>query len=755
MSDVLELWNSAPKPDELTKAMQDGTHSDVIIPKGAIIDPLNAAYFGGTRGKPTSIPYTTLRRMAQIPAIAAVINTRLNQVANHAKRPKFSGDKGFKIALKDRDAKMDDAKRKRAKEIEDFFLKTGWEKNKVRKDNFNQYLRKLTRDTLTLDVMTFEKVNKVGGALKGKMDLAEIWAIDAATIELVLNNPIGEGSDFQIPVYRPETKSGIQNIGEIAYVQKVNGTTVAEYTEDELAFAIRNPRTDLEFTDFGMSELETLIEIVTGIVNGIKYNTSYFSSSSLPQGVLSIVGKYKDEHLKAFQRHWKTLTEGAAGKWAVPVMASEDGTGFNWTPFKNSNRDMEFNQFLEFLFNIACAVYQIDPNEVGFKSWTSNSGGMSQSDNTAEKNDMSKDKGFVPLMTFLSDTFNSEIVDLIDDEFEFQWIGVDEEDEDKKLERIKNEIDSGIKVPAMVWKELDADVEELKAQNGGKLPDWAYAPANAQLIQVYTAGMQAQQQQAQMEQQGAMQQQQQQGDQQSKLAIADDAHKKQLEIMDKQHQHGIEQNQLQQKAQQQGELKKQGNEFDHQKEMADIQHKQTKELSKDDQKHQVGMAEMQAEQAEKQQAGDHDHQKEMANVQGKQAEKQQGNDHKHQKEMASVQASQAEKQQGNDHKHQKDMASMQQLHDRNKQANDQKHQIGMADHQHKLGEKAKDGDRKHADNTSKTSHKNNMEAKKADHAHQKEIAKLTAEQKAKKDKLKKSIENEFASKGFDIDWGDY
>jgi hypothetical protein len=733
MSDVLELWNSAPKPDELTKAMQDGTHSDIILPKGAVIDPLNAAYFGGTRGKPTAIPYTTLRRMAQIPAIAAVINTRLNQVANHAKRPKFSGDKGFKIALKDRDAKMTDAQRKRAKEIEDFFLKTGWEKNKVRKDNFNQFLRKITRDTLTLDVMTFEKVSKVGGALKGKMDLAELWALDGATIELVLNNPIGEGSDFQIPVYRPETKSGIRNIGDIAYVQKVNGTTVAEFTEDELAFAIRNPRTDLEYTDFGMSELETLIEIVTGIVNGIKYNTSYFSSSNLPQGVLSIVGKYKDEHLKAFQRHWKTLTEGAAGKWAVPVMASEDGQGFNWTPFKSSNRDMEFNQFLEFLFNISCAVYQIDPNEVGFKSWTSQSGSMSQSDNTAEKNDMSKDKGFVPLMTFLSDTFNSEVVDLIDDEFEFQWIGVDEEDEDKKLERIKNEIDSGIKVPAMVWKELDADVEELKAQNGGKLPDWAYAPANAQLIQVYTAGMQAQQQQAQMEQQGQMQQQQQQGDQQHQMAMADDQHKKQMEIMDKQHQHGIEQNQLQQKAQQQGELKKQGNDFEHQKEMAQLQHSQQKELSKDDQKHQMTMQEKQAQQAEKQQGNDHNHQKEMADVQGKQAEKQQGNDQKHQKEMAS----------------------MQQLHDRNKQSNDQKHQVSMADHQHKLGEKAKEGDRKHADTTSKASHKNNMEAKKADHAHQKEIAKLTAEQKAKKEKLKKSIENEFASKGFDIDWGDY
>jgi hypothetical protein len=578
MSDVLELWNNAPKPEELTKAMQE-SKSAAILPKGAIIDPLNAAYFGGTRTKPTSVPYSTLRRMAQIPAIAAVINTRLNQVANHAKRPKFNGDKGFKIALKDRDAKMSDKQRKRAKDIEDFFLKTGWEKNKIRKDNFNQFLRKITRDTLTLDVMTFEKVNKMGGALKGKMDVAELWAIDGATIELVLNNPVGEGSGFNIPVYKPETKSGVHNIGDIAYVQKVNGTTVAEYTEDELAFAIRNPRTDLEYTDFGMSELETLMEIVTGIVNGIKYNTSYFSHSNLPQGVMSLVGKYTDKDLAAFQRHWKTLTEGATGKWSVPVMATQDGTGFQWTPFKNSNRDMEFNQFLEFLFNVACAVYQIDPNEVGFKSWTSGTS-MSQSDNTAEKNDMSKDKGFVPLMTFLSDTFNSEVVDLIDDEFEFQWIGVDEEDEDKKLERYKTELESGVKTVSMIWAETDADIEELKEQNGGKLPDWAYAPANAQLIQVFTAGMQAEQ----AEQQQQQAQQQGEVDRQNQMQDAEDSHKRQLEIMDKQHGHAMAQKSVDQL---------------HDRNKLVNTHKQGMEAKKADHAHQTNLAKMTAEQKAK------------------------------------------------------------------------------------------------------------------------------------------------------------
>lgn len=739
MSDVLDIWHNAPKPEELTKAMKEAK-SELIVPKSAIIDPLQTAYNGGTRTKPTPVPYSTLRRMAQIPAIAAVINTRLNQVANHAKRPKFQGDKGFKIALKDRDAKMGDAERKRAKQIEDFFLKTGWEKNRVRKDNFNQFLRKITRDTLTMDVMTFEKVNDFKGSLRGKMNVAEIWAVDGATIELVVNNPTGEGNDFEIPVYKPETKTGLQNIGEIAYVQKVNGTVTAEYTEDELAFAIRNPRTDLDFTDFGMSELETLIEIVTGIVNGVRYNTSYFSSSNLPQGVLGLVGKYGDKQLEAFKRHWKTMTEGAAGKWSVPVMAVEEGAGFQWTPFKNSNRDMEFNQFLEFLFNVACAVYQIDPNEVGFKSWTSDTGGMNKSDNTAEKNDMSKDKGFVPLMTFLSDTFNSEVVDLIDDQFEFQWIGVDDDDEDKKLERQKTQIEAGIKTVSMIWAENDADVEDLKAQNGGKLPDWAYAPANAQLIQVYTAGIQAQQQQDQMKQQGDMEQQKQQQDQQFQQQKAQDDHKRNLEVLDKQHEHGMQAKAIDQlhdrtqaANQQANDKNMQKDEHKHQTGMQKMTHEQEQAKQKLDQAHQTALQKMTQEHADKQQAGDHSHQKELTQLQGKQADKQQGNDHKHQKELTQMQGAQAEKQQGNDHKHQHELADRNAEHASKSKVEDQRHQIAMAH----------------------MTHETSSESKKVDHAHQKEMAKITAEQKAKKEKLKKSIADDFKAAGFDIDWGDY
>lgn len=538
MDDVLSIWQNAPKPEELSKAiMQDIKSRQQMDPKSAIIDPVNSAYMGGVRDKPTRIPYSTLRNMAKIPAISAIIKTRLNQVARYSRRPRFDGDLGFRIGLKDKEAKMSDEQKKKAHDMEEFFLKTGWQKNRIRKDNFNQFLRKITKDTLEIDAMAIEKVPTL------KNEVAEVWAVDSATIELVINNPTGD-IDFDVPVYEPVTKRGAKDRGKVAYVQKVNGVVSAEYTEDELAYAIRNPQTDLNYVDFGRSELEDLIEIVTGILNSIRYNTTYFTQNHLPQGVLEIVGKYDDRVLEGFKRHWQNLTRGAGGKWSVPVMALEEGQGLKFTPFKNSNKDMEFNEFLEFLFNIACAVYQIDPNEVGFKSWTSGSG-MTQSDNTEAKMNSSQDKGFIPLMNFLSDTFNSEIVDLIDDDFVFEWVGVDEEDEDKRLERQEKQINMGTKTVAMVWKENDVDIDAIKKDSGGELPSWALAPANAQLIQVFMADKNAEMQQGQQEQEQANGQAQNEQDQ----ATSDDAHKKQLEIMDKQHTQNMEAKQADQQHQ--------------------------------------------------------------------------------------------------------------------------------------------------------------------------------------------------------------
>lgn len=561
----------APNAKELLKAHEDEQFEKEVVqkarvakPKSAFIDPLSSTSVMGTRQKSAIIPYQTLRRMAKVPAVAAVILTRLNQVSRFAKRPRFDGDAGFEIGLKDADRKMTDAESKKAKEIEEFLLRTGSVENRMRKDNFERFLRKIVYDSLVLDAVTWENVYNRKG------DLVEIWAVDAATIELVASAPTGELDPP--PVYVPVTRRGIPLQGRIAYIQRVNGQIVAEYTEDELAYGVRNPRTEIEFADFGLSELEILIEIITGIINGVRYNTAYFSHSYLPQGVLEVIGKYNDEDLEAFRRYLQVMTSGAVGKWAVPLMALEDGQGFKFTPFKNSNKDMEFNEFLEFLFNLTCAVYQIDPNEVGFKSWTS-SNSMSQTDNTEAKIEHSKDKGFAPLMNFLSSMIQSEIIDRIAPDFEFRWVGIDEEDEDQKLERIEKRLSMGLTTVYEERKRLD--MEDIKGDDG-KPALWTKAPANPQLLQVFMHDLQMEQ----AEHQQQLQEQSAEAQHQREMEQSQMEHQQALEQAQVQHQHAMEQ------AEQQ---------HAHTLDQAEKEHQQT--VEQEDRKHQMEMerAEKEAE----------------------------------------------------------------------------------------------------------------------------------------------------------------
>ncbi|NIM21932.1 MAG: hypothetical protein GTN64_05875, partial [Candidatus Latescibacteria bacterium] len=40
--------------------------------------------------------------------------------------------------------------------------------------------------------------------------------------------------------------------------------------------------------------------------------------------------------------------------------------GVTFTPFKESNRNMQYNLWLEYLIQTVCSVYTIDPSEIGY-----------------------------------------------------------------------------------------------------------------------------------------------------------------------------------------------------------------------------------------------------------------------------------------------------------------------------------------------------------------------------------------------------
>jgi len=113
-----------------------------------------------------------------------------------------------------------------------------------------------------------------------------------------------------------------------------------------------------------------------------------------------------------------------------------------WIDMQTTNKDMEFNQWLEFLFVMFCAMYTIDPTELGFNFKMAST--VFGQDGQKERLEHSKEKGLKPLLIFLQKIFNKYLVSEIDPEMEFVFTGIDLEDQKSAIEIDKMKLDAGV-----------------------------------------------------------------------------------------------------------------------------------------------------------------------------------------------------------------------------------------------------------------------------------------------------------------------
>jgi hypothetical protein len=391
-------------------------------PVSKFYDPLFVLDYLQFKSKNTawSLSYQLLRKISyRNGVIASIINTRINQVSLFSSQYLTPNDRiGYTVYPKEqkyghllRQANpslppqtMSEEKVKKMMYLMDFIENCG-DKETLGKDperpGFMEFLKKITRDSLTFDQLCFEivkdpKTNKP----------AAIYPVDAGTIRIA----------------DPKTK---RDKG-IYFVQYLDGILYTGYTYDEMAFSLRNPTTDIRTNGYGVSEIEMALNYIAAQIYGEEYNKRFFTQGSAPKGILNVKGtSLPTEELDAFRRAWHSQIAGVNNAWKTPIIASE---GLEWINFNQSNREMEFGRWLEYLVNVICAIYQIDPVEINFPNKGGVSGGAqsrSLSDSSAiERIKFSKDKGLVPLLKFMETVMNKYIVyPLTDGEWEFSFYG--------------------------------------------------------------------------------------------------------------------------------------------------------------------------------------------------------------------------------------------------------------------------------------------------------------------------------------------
>lgn len=482
---TLEKALRSESPDDMVRASQVLQQIQPKVDqntKSFFIDPLEFNANLGYKDKPFSLTYVTLKRMSKTPIINSIIKTRKNQVADFAEPQENKYSTGLVIRKKPKggvEQKMDNKDKKIAFAITDFILKGG-NTSQWGYDDFDTFIRKIVEDSLVYDQMTFECVRNRRGQLESFI------ATDAATFRMA-DSFFDKDYDnvfFQrhgANVWKDRSDFGPKVHGYYpAYVQVYQNMKVNEFYPWELCFGIRNPSTSIWANGYGCSELEELINVVTSMLWSDEYNRRFFSQGSAPKGFFRVKGTNNEAALQQFKQQWQSMITGVMQSWKTPVIEAD----VDWIDLQKNNRDMEYSSWIEYLIKTACAVYSIDPSEIGWDISRSNGNGGLFEGSQEQRLKHSKDKGLYPLLKFLQRKLNKYIVEQINPDFELVFVGLNGLTIEEEL---KMDID---KVNSFMTVNEAREKYEMKPLEGGD------APNNSAFLQNKNAQAMAQQQAA-------------------------------------------------------------------------------------------------------------------------------------------------------------------------------------------------------------------------------------------------------------------
>lgn len=518
------------KAKSSTVMNKDVDEDDFFYSKALTEEPTYSIHTSGWKEKPTRLQNSHLKQMSlKNTIVAAVIQTRQNQVASHSRLVESEQEKGFMIKLRNEkdlieeikvklreevtsqqqqqiqqpddginkangdeagdaldteqdtnqlsqeqdDMSMDDDSveqidwelERKAKEIvrkkfeadkkkvEDYVLNCGkLEKRPFDKKRWNldSALRAWVRDTYTYDLYATEVVPDNAGR-------PHYWfPIDAGTVKFAsvdLNKYKDASENFvNLDILYPESQAQAiqkQKIIELKqdlldknaykYVQVIRGKIERAYTGDELKIGIRNVTTDIYNNGYGLSELELAVGLVTGHLNAEYYNQAYFTQGFSAKGILHIKAAINRRKLETVRQQWQHMVRGSKNSFQTPIFAGVEEV--KWVPLTQSHQDIGFEGWIRYLIKVTCAIFQIDPHEIGigFKD-EGPGGGVSSGDNTQEKLKQSKDKGLVPLLRHLENYINEEILKPFDDRFCLKFTGISSESRSEVLDRQEKEV---------------------------------------------------------------------------------------------------------------------------------------------------------------------------------------------------------------------------------------------------------------------------------------------------------------------------
>ncbi len=222
------------------------------------------------------------------------------------------------------------------------------------------------------------------------------------------------------------------------------------FGDEDMIWKNFNPQNFADSQGYCYSPLELAIINITNHLNVENYNSNFFTHGYAARGVLHLKGTVTQAQLMNFRRQFYNTISGQQHAWRTPIVAGLDEV--QWVPMSGSAKEMEYINFNNHLMRIVCAQFQIDPVELGLDYLVSANGkSPAQQANNEYKIEYSRERGLYPILMFMEDLVNGEILPSIDkgmaDKYKFVFTGYTDETPQTEIAQMQAEM--------TVWKSMN------------------------------------------------------------------------------------------------------------------------------------------------------------------------------------------------------------------------------------------------------------------------------------------------------------
>lgn len=456
---------SAPEMETDVKTTADTlpdkpeTHHDAsaqIGRKGFVDDPYFDTFGNQVnyKQKLTRISNKTLKEVSLRDwLVSAIIQCRVDTLLRFSRPEHRRFEPGFRIIKRDEHAEYTDEDRKEITALEDFIYNCGRREGTPQDDKmlFGEFLKLIGRDAITFGHIAIEKVKTRG---KG---LHRIRPLPAESVYRINKNLSKEQiqqteKSMQAAYGKPKSDNDPkkdQKVNKVdndyyKYVQVTyDNRPINSFGDEDMIFKVFNVQNFADSNGYGFSPLELAIINVTNHLNVENYNANFFTQGYAARGILHLKGTVTQSSLANFRRQFYNSISGTQHAWRTPIVAGLDGV--EWVPMSGSAREMEYINFNNHIMRIICAQFQIDPVELGLDYLVSATGKSPiQQANNEYKIVYSRERGLVPLLMFIEDMINCDVIPAIDKElsekYKFVFTGYTDETPQTEIAQMQAEM---------------------------------------------------------------------------------------------------------------------------------------------------------------------------------------------------------------------------------------------------------------------------------------------------------------------------